>query len=78
MTQKAQRQANIAYSIRANSCKKILIGKTNWKIVALLAILHGINTITHLEADIEELKKKQKTVYAGRYQAHLDMQKIAS
>ena len=40
--QKAQKLANMTYSIIAKSCNKIMVGKTYWKSVALLpSLLHG-------------------------------------
>ncbi|XP_068205143.1 DNA repair protein RecN-like [Palaemon carinicauda] len=41
MMEKAEKLANLTYSIIAKSCYKILIGKTYWKNVALPGILYG-------------------------------------
>ena len=45
MFQKANRLANMTYSVIAKSCSKMLIGKTYWKSIALPSILYGVNTM---------------------------------
>ena len=54
MLKKAQKLANVTYSVIAKSCNKILIGKTFWKSVAIPSIVHGVNMINMTETDIEK------------------------
>ena len=61
MMKKANRLANLTYSIIAKSCNKVLIGKTYWKSVALPSILYGTSTI-HL-TEIDRLQKIENCVY---------------
>ena len=63
MMKKAQKLANVTYSVIAKSCNKILIGKTFWKSVAIPSILHGVNMINMTETDIEKLQRIENGVY---------------
>ena len=45
MIQKAQKRANMTYSIIAKSCHKLMIGKTYWKSVCLPSILYGASIV---------------------------------
>ena len=63
MLQKANRLANLTYSIIAKSCNKVLIGKTYWKSVALPSILYGTNVINLTDTEIEKLQRTENSVY---------------
>ena len=43
--EKAQRLANVTYSVIAKSCNKVIIGKTYWKNLVLPSVLYGTNII---------------------------------
>ena len=51
MIEKAQKMANMTYSVIAKSCNKLLIGKTYWKSLVLPSVLYGANVITLTEND---------------------------
>lgn len=53
---KAQRMANLTYSVIHKSCNKMLIGKTYWKSVVMPMLLHGSSVIDFKK---EELRKLQ-------------------
>ena len=44
---KAQRMANLTYSVISKSCNKMLIGKTYWKSVVMPMLLHGASVIDY-------------------------------
>ena len=61
--QKAQKMANITYSVIERSCNKLLIGKTFWKSIVLPSILYSTNIINLTEDNINELQKIENSVY---------------
>ena len=63
MINKANKLANLTYSVIAKSCNKVLIGKTYWKCVALPSILYGISTIHLTETEIDRLQRIENSVY---------------
>lgn len=63
MIEKAQKLANLTYSVIGKSCNKVLIGKTYWKNVALPSILYGTSIITLTEAEIDKLQTIENGVY---------------
>ena len=75
MIGKAQKMANITYSVIAKSCNKLLIGKTYWKSLVLPSILYGSNVMTLTEVEINKLQTIENGVYrqilgAPRYAAN--------
>lgn len=63
MIEKAQKLANLTYSIIAKSCHKITVGKAYWKSVCLPSILYGANVINFTERDIQQLQIIENSVY---------------
>ena len=63
MIEKAQRLANVTYSVIGKCCNKVLIGKTFWKSVALPSILYATNVMNIDEKDIERLQVIENGVY---------------
>ena len=63
MIEKAQKLANLTYSIIAKSCHKIIIGKAYWKNVCLPSILYGANVVNFTETDIQKLQTIENSVY---------------
>lgn len=63
MVQKAQKLANLTYSVIARSCHKITVGKAYWKNVALPSILYGTSIIKITEAETEKLQTIENSVY---------------
>ncbi|XP_068218538.1 golgin subfamily A member 6-like protein 6 [Palaemon carinicauda] len=62
MMEKAEKLANLTYSIIAKSCHKILIGKTYWKNVALPGILYGTAVMNITESEIKRLQQIENGV----------------
>ena len=60
---KAEQMANLTYPIIAQSCNKILIGKTFWKSVALPSILYGASILGYTKTEIEKLQIIENKVY---------------
>ena len=70
--EKAQRMANMTYSVTEKSVNKILIGKTYWKSVVLPSLLHAANVINFTKTEIKKLQTIENDVYrrilgASRY-----------
>lgn len=63
MIQKAQKLANLTYSVIEKSCNKLLIGKTFWKNVALPSILYGTNIINLTDTELNKLQTIENGVY---------------
>ena len=63
MIEKAQKMANMTYSIVARSCNKILIGKTHWKSLALPSVLYGTNIMSVTEGEMKRLQTIENGVY---------------
>ena len=63
MIAKAQRLANVTYSIINKCCNKVLIGKTFWKSVVVPAILYASCAINIGEKDIDKLQVIENGVY---------------
>lgn len=61
--EKAQKLANVTYSVIGKSCNKLLIGKTFWKSIVLPTILYAINIMNIREIDIEKLQVIENGVY---------------
>lgn len=61
--EKAQRLANVTYSVIAKSCNKIIIGKTYWKTLVLPSVLYGTNIINLTETEINKLQRIENGVY---------------
>lgn len=59
---KARKCANMAYSVVARSCSRLLIGKTFWKCVALPAIMYGANIIEFTKQEIRQLQRIENSV----------------
>ena len=60
---KAQRLANMTYSVIARSCHKITIGKAYWKSVCLPSILYGASILNFTENEINKLQTIENGVY---------------
>ena len=56
MIEKAQKMANMTYSVIAKSCNKWLIGKTFWKGLVLPSVLYGTNVILLTENETRKLQ----------------------
>ena len=52
----------MAYSVVAESCRKVLRGKIYWKNIALPAILYGTSVITIPDCDIKRLHQIENGV----------------
>ena len=63
MMEKATKMANLAYSVVAKSCAKIIIGKAYWKSIALPSILYGTNVINITKQEIVKLQRTENKVY---------------
>ena len=64
MINKAIKLSNMTYSlIEKKNCKKLLIGKTFWKSVALPLILYGAKNIDMTESEINKLQRIENGVY---------------
>ena len=63
MIEKAQRLANLTYSVIEKSCNKVLVGKTFWKNVALPSILYGTSVVHLTETEIGKLQRIENGVY---------------
>ena len=63
MIEKAQKMANVTYSVIAKSCNKLLIGKTYWKSLVLPSVLYGTNVITLTENESKKLQVIENGVY---------------
>lgn len=63
MIVKAQKMANMTYSVIAKSCNKLLIGKTFWKSLVLPSVLYGTNVITLTENECKQLQVIENGVY---------------
>ena len=63
MIQKAQKLANLTYSIIEKSVSKILIGKTYWKNVAIPSIFHADGILNINKTDIRKLQQIENGVY---------------
>lgn len=61
--EKAKRMANLTYPIIAQSCNKILIGKTYWKSVVLPSILYASSIMNYTNTEIEQLQRIDNGVY---------------
>ena len=57
MIGKAQKMANLTYSVIGKSCNKLLIGKTFWKNIVLPSVLHGVAVVNMREGDIKKNSK---------------------
>ena len=77
MISKAQKLANMTYSVIEKSCNKVLIGKTYWKCVALPSILCGSNIIHLNESEVEKLQRIENGVYRKILGAVKDTAKVA-
>ena len=64
---KAQRLANLTYSVMARSCNKMLIGKTFWKSLALTGILYGASILVFKKEEKEKLQTIENTVYRKNF-----------
>ena len=62
MMQKAQRMANLTYSVIYKSVNKVLIGSTFWKNVVLPSILFGSSIIIFNQEDIKKLQRIENAV----------------
>ena len=62
MIRKAEKLANMAYSVIAKSCHKVIIGKTYWKNIALPAILYGTAVMNITETEIKKLQRIENGV----------------
>lgn len=72
--QKAEKMANMTYSIILRSCNKLLIGKTYWKSVVMPMLLHGTSVIDFTKEEIRKVQSVENSVYrtilgARRYTA---------
>ena len=54
--EKANKLCNNLYSVLGNSCNRMLIGKTYWKILALPNILYGQEIVIYNKNDIDRLQ----------------------
>lgn len=63
MIEKAQRLANLTFSVIGKSCNKLLIGKTFWKNIVLPSVLHGINVVNLNVSEIKKLQIIENGVY---------------
>ena len=61
--EKAQKLANLTYSIIGKSCNKVMVGKTYWKNVALPSILYGTSIVPLTETEINKLQIIENGVY---------------
>ena len=71
---KAQRMANLTYSVIHKSCNKMLIGKTYWKSVVMPMLLHGASVIDFKKEELRKLQSIENGVFrmivgARRYTA---------
>ena len=62
MIEKAEKLANMTYSIIAKSCNKVIIGKAYWKGVVLPAILYGAAILDMNENEIRKLQRIENGV----------------
>ena len=60
---KAQRMANVTYSVVEKSCNRLLISKTFWKGLALPTILHASEIIQYTKEDLNKLQRVENKVY---------------
>ena len=75
MIEKAQKLANMTYSVIEKSSNKLMIRKTYWKNVAIPSILYGSSIVNFSDTDIEKLQRIENGVYrqilgAPRYAAN--------
>ena len=63
MIEKAQKMANMTYSVIAKSCNKLLIGNTFWKGLVLPSVLYGTNMIFLTENEIRKLQVIENRVF---------------
>ncbi|XP_064116580.1 uncharacterized protein LOC135222424 [Macrobrachium nipponense] len=63
MMDKAQKLANLTYSVIEKSCNKVLLGKTFWKNIALPSVLYGTNVVNLTDTEIEKLQRIENGVY---------------
>ena len=60
---KANKLANISYSVIGRSCNRLLIGKAYWKGLALPAILHASEVKDYNEEELRKLQTIENRVY---------------
>lgn len=63
--QKAKKLANLTYPVIAQSCNKILIGKTFWKSIALPTILYASSIMAFTKEEIQNLQRIENSVYSA-------------
>lgn len=63
MLEKARQMANLTYPVIAQSCNKILIGKTYWKSIVLPSILYASSIMTYNKTEIGKLQAIENNVY---------------
>jgi hypothetical protein len=60
---RAERWANITYSVIAKSCNKIAIGKAFWKGLVLPTLLYGTEAMTFTKTEIQKLQRIENQVF---------------
>ena len=60
---KAQKMANMTYSVIEKSVNKILIGKTYWKTLILPSLLHATAIMNITKSEIQKLQTIENSVY---------------
>lgn len=59
----ATKMSNMAYSVIARSCNKILIGKTYWKGVVMPCLLYGLGVVTWSKTELEIMQRAENSVW---------------
>ena len=59
----SRKMSNIAFSVVARSCNKILIGKTYWKSVVLPSVLTGGAVVEWNKTELEKLQRIENKVW---------------
>ena len=59
----ARKMSNMAFSIIARSCDKLVIGKTYWKNIVLPCILVGSAVVDWLKSDLDTLQRIEYSVW---------------
>ena len=65
----AEKMTNVAYSVVARACNRLLLGKTYWKCVVLPSVLHGSAMVTWMGSEMDELQRVDNKIWRVIFRA---------